>query len=180
MLLGCAFVTCIFLFSLTVLSPISQSQILTQPANCNTTHPNPFMQSHIMISGNAHWCTLLTSTEPPWFTPAEVMDLRVITHTPHSCPTCVYTITHTTDAPACMHTHIPTSGIHKLTIITPWTSFFFTKLTNTSSVCALKRCITSSTSLKQVCALNLAFTVTSRNTTKHLHLVLKHSFNPSE
>lgn len=177
--LGCTFVAWIFLFSLTVLSPVSQSHILTHFANCITTCPNPIVHSHIMTPGNAHWCTSLTSIEPPWFTPAEVMNLRVITPTLHSHHMCVYH--HPYNRRTSMHAHTsPTSGIHKLTIITPWTSFFFTKLTNTSSICALKRCITSSTSLKQICALNLAFTVTCSNITEHLHLVLKHSFNPSE
>lgn len=160
MLLGCVFVAWLFLFSFTVFNPNSLSHILTYSANRSPTHQNPYMQSNLLIPGSAHCCTLLTSTEPPWFTPAEVMVPRVITPTLHSCPPCVYGIIPTTDALSCMHTHIPTSGSHKLAVITPWTPFIFTKLTNTSSICALKRCITSSTSLEEVCALNLAFAVT--------------------
>lgn len=163
---------------LTVFSSSSQSHILTYSANHNPTHQNPYMQLHVLIPGSAHCWTLLPSTEPPWFMPAEAMVPSVITPTLHSCPTRVYPIIQTTDAPAWMHTHIPTSGNHKLIVITPWTSFIFTKLTNTSSIHTLKRCIIFSTSLKEVCALNLAFSHTHRNTTKHLRLLLKHTFSP--
>ena len=104
---------------LTVFSSSSQSHILTNSANRNPTHQNPSMQSHVLIPGSAHCWTLLPSTEPPRFMPGEAVVPSVMIPTLHSCPTCVYPITQTTDAPACMHTHIPTSGDHKLTVITP-------------------------------------------------------------
>lgn len=119
------------------------------------------------------------STEPLWFTPAEAMVPSVITPTLHSCPTCVYPIIQTTDAPVCVHTHTATSGNHRLTVKTPWTSFIFTELKNTSSV-QLKRCITFFTSLNEVWPFEVAFTGTQREIwpitctySKSTYLVLK-------
>lgn len=162
MLFRCIFVAWLFLFSFSDCLQLKLSK----------SHPDTLCQPQSHMSQSLHAIThtdsrkrtlldFVPSPEPPRFTPAEAMVPSVITPTLHSCPTCVYPIIQTTDAPACIHTHTPTSGDHKLTVKTPWTSLIFTKLTNTSSV-QLKRCITFFTSLKEVCAFNVAFTGTHR------------------
>lgn len=168
MLLRCAFVAWLFLF------PFSNCLQLKLPRS----HPDTLCRPQSHTSKSPHAIThagcrkrslldFVPSTEPPWFTPAEALVPSVITPPLHSCPTRVYPIILTTDAPACVHTHTPTSGDHKLTANTPWASFIFTELTNTSSV-QLKRCVTFSLHWKKY---GLLMWHTRGNTTNHLHLL---------